>query len=290
MLLVNVWICLMIMISQQEPSLKLSNLFPLQLANWWWRTASKRLAKYRLLWSTKHSAVSHCISVKFFESLSKIESSYANLVSMETIISVLRWFIIFRFLIGNHHSKIKNHVPPDGSEIAAYFWKRLKIKSKWYHGWCRGGSSVPGNPLSAIWPIYPSSKWSSQWPYDGYICHGWMTSCGRGRYSATPECGMFWVRLSRDVFRSKLKHSSFLSRVMFISKSFFVSCAFVRFGAKHSSIGALVWTMSSSSFWNSARSPVIFCALLIRPRVFLKITFLFSTQSRCYLPESFGDS
>ena len=43
------------------------------------------------------------------------------------------------------------------------------------------------NPLSAIWRIYPSSKWSSQWPYDGYIRHGWMTSCGRGRGSATAE-------------------------------------------------------------------------------------------------------
>ena len=59
------------------------------------------------------------------------------------------------------------------------------------------------NPLSAIWRIYPSSKWSSQWPYDGYIRHGWMRSCGRGRGSATPECfgrgseGTIFVRSSK---------------------------------------------------------------------------------------------
>ena len=59
------------------------------------------------------------------------------------------------------------------------------------------------NPLSAIWRIYPSSKWSSQWPYNGYIRHGWMRSCGRGRDSATPGCfgqgsqGTIFVRSSK---------------------------------------------------------------------------------------------
>ena len=59
------------------------------------------------------------------------------------------------------------------------------------------------NPLSATWRIYLSSKWSSQWPYDGYIRHGGMTSCGRGRGSATPECfgrgsqGTIFVRSSK---------------------------------------------------------------------------------------------
>ena len=51
--------------------------------------------------------------------------------------------------------------------------------------------------------------------------------------------GMFWARLSRDDFRSKLEIISFLSRVMAVSKScFFVSRAFERFGAKCSSSGA----------------------------------------------------
>ena len=49
---------------------------------------------------------------------------------------------------------------------------------------------------------------------------------------------MFWARLSRDDFRSKLEIISFLSRVMFISKSFSASRAFVRFGAKRASSGA----------------------------------------------------
>ena len=50
--------------------------------------------------------------------------------------------------------------------------------------------------------------------------------------------GMFWARLSRDDFRSKLEIISFLSRVMSVSNSFFVSRAFERFGAKRSSSGA----------------------------------------------------
>ena len=50
--------------------------------------------------------------------------------------------------------------------------------------------------------------------------------------------GMFWARLSRDKFRSKLEIISFLSRVMSASKSFFVSRAFEIFGAKRSSSGA----------------------------------------------------
>ena len=50
---------------------------------------------------------------------------------------------------------------------------------------------------------------------------------------------MFWARLSRDAFRSKLEIISFLSRDMTFSKSFFsVSRAFERFGAKRSSSGA----------------------------------------------------
>ena len=68
---------------------------------------------------------------------------------------------------------------------------------------CRNHNYQKINPLSAIWRIYPSSKWSSQWPYDGYIRHGCMTSCGRGRHSATPECfgrgsqGTIFVRSSK---------------------------------------------------------------------------------------------
>ena len=72
---------------------------------------------------------------------------------------------------------------------------------------------------------------------------------------------MFWARLSRDDFRSKLEIISFLSRVMSVSKSFFVSRAFERLGAKCSSSGAFGfddvlghWAL----FENSAPSPGIF--------------------------------
>ena len=49
---------------------------------------------------------------------------------------------------------------------------------------------------------------------------------------------MFWAKLSRDDFCSKLEIISFLSGVMSVSKSFFVSRDFERFGAKCSSSGA----------------------------------------------------
>ena len=73
----------------------------------------------------------------------------------------------------------------------------------------------------AVWRIYPS----------------WVNDKVRA-WEGLGHSGMFWARLSRDDFRSKLKNISFLSRVMFISKSFSVSRAFVRFGAKRPSSGA----------------------------------------------------
>ena len=71
---------------------------------------------------------------------------------------------------------------------------------------------------------------------------------------------MFWARLSRDEFRSKLENISFPSRVMFISKSFSVSRAFVRFGAKRSSSGAFGFDDALELFFeNFASSQGIFC-------------------------------
>ena len=102
--------------------------------------------------------------------------------------------------------------------------------------------------------------------------------------------GMFWARLSRDDFRSKLENISFLSRVMFISKSFSVSRAFVRFGAKRSSSGLLVSTMPWSFFWKLHFVSGHFLRTLnVTTRFFLKISFIFSKQSRCHLPDSCGD-
>ena len=56
----------------------------------------------------------------------------------------------------------------------------------------------------AVWRIYPSWVNEKLWAWKGL------------GYS-----GMFWARLSRDDFRWKLEIISFLSRVMFISKSCF---------------------------------------------------------------------
>ena len=146
---------------------------------------------------------------------------------------------------------------------------------------CRCACSIPGkaskagycsvtflNPLSAIWRIYPSSKWSSLWPYDGFIRHGWMTSCGHGRDSATPECfrrdsqGMIFVQSSKYLF-------SFKSYVHFEE---FVSRAFVRFklAPNARALGLLVRRCHGALFENSASSPGIFCELWIRPRVFFE--------------------
>ena len=74
----------------------------------------------------------------------------------------------------------------------------------------------------AVWRIYPS----------------WVNGKLRA-WEGLGHSGMFWAKLSRDDFRSKLENISFLSRVMFISKNFLFPRAVVRFGAKRSSSGAL---------------------------------------------------
>ena len=69
---------------------------------------------------------SESIHLKFFsESLSKNEYLDKTLVSMKSVISVLRWFIGFRILSGNPCSKIKNHVPLVESQEKKPFPERL---------------------------------------------------------------------------------------------------------------------------------------------------------------------
>ena len=89
--------------------------------------------------------------------------------------------------------------------------------------------------------------------------------------------GMFWARLSRDDFRSKLEIISILSRVMSISKSFLFPRAFVRFGAKRLSAGAFGFDDVLELFLKTPlrHRPFFFCELRLRPRVF-EISFLFS--------------
>ena len=144
------------------------------------------------------------------------------------------------------------------------------------------------NPLSAIWRIYPSSKWSSQWPYDGYIRHGWKTSCGRGRGSATPEC--FGRGSQRTIFVRSLKLSLFFPELCSFRRVF----CFPRFciiwrqpfepwGFRfRRCLGALFWKLRSVTWHFLANSDY-------DHEYLLKISFLFSKQSRCYLSDSYGD-
>ena len=125
----------------------------------------------------------------------------------------------------------------------------------------------------AVWRIYPSWVKDKLQAWEG-LCHS----------------GMFWARLSRDDFRSKLENISFLSRVMFISKSFFVSRAFVRFGAKRSSSAAFGFDVALELFWKLRFVIGHFLRTLnTTTSIFLKIPFIFSKQSRCPLPDSYGD-
>ena len=136
--------------------------------------------------------------------------------------------------------------------------------------------------------LYPSSKWSSQWPYDGCIRHGWRTSCGRGRDSATREC--FGRGYRGTIF---VPSSKFLSRVMSVSKSFFF--CFPRFWKIWRQMFKLwgFWFRRyfGALFENSAPSPGIFCELWLWPQVFLEnfLSFFFPKQSWFYLPDSYGD-
>ena len=101
-----------------------------------------------------------------------------------------------------------------------------------------------------------------------------MRSCGRGRDSATPEC--FGRGSQGTIFVRSSKIISFLSRVMFISKNFFVSRAFVKFGAKRSSPGAFGFDDVLELFLKTAPGHQAFsCELRLRPRVFFENFYSF---------------
>ena len=106
----------------------------------------------------------------------------------------------------------------------------------------------------AVWRIYPS----------------WVNDKLRA-WEGLGHSGMFWARLSRDDFRLKLKIISFLSRVMSVSKSFCVSRAFERFGAKRSSSGAFGFDDDLKVFLKTLlRHRAFFCELRLRPQVFFE--------------------
>ena len=90
---------------------------------------------------------------------------------------------------------------------------------------------------------------------------------------------MFWARLPRDDFRSKLEIISFPSRVMSVSKSFYVSRAFERFGAKRSSSGAFGFDDVLEVILKTPLRHRAFLANSVYDRgYFLKISFLFSKE------------
>ena len=92
---------------------------------------------------------------------------------------------------------------------------------------------------------------------------------------------MFWARLSRDDFRSKLEIISFLSRVMSVSKSFIVSCAFERFGAKRSSSWAFTFDDVSRVFLKTPlRHWAFFCELRLYDHQYFSKNFLSFFQSK----------
>ena len=140
-------------------------------------------------------------------------------------------------------------------------------------------AKVHTNPLSAIWRIYPSSEWSSQWPYDGYIRHGWMTSCGCGRDSATSEC---FGRGSRGtIFVRSLILSLFFLELCPFRRVFLFSALLKDLAPNVQALGLLVSTMTWRSFENSALSPGIF--FLRTPTtttsIFWKCRFLFQSRA-----------
>ena len=115
-----------------------------------------------------------------------------------------------------------------------------------------------------------------------------MTSCGRGRDSATPEC--FGRGSQGTIFVRSSKLSLFFTKLCSFRRVF----CFPRF--------CKIWrqTFEPWGFWfrrclgalfeNCARSLGIFLRTpTMTTSNFLKISILFSKQSRCYLPDSNGD-
>ena len=116
----------------------------------------------------------------------------------------------------------------------------------------------------AVWRIYPS----------------WVNDKLRA-WEGLGHSRMFWARLSRDDFRSKLEIISFLSRVMSVSKSFFCFPRFCKIWRQIFNLwGFWFRRCLGGLFENSAPSPGIFLRTpttwTTTTSIFLKISFLFS--------------
>ena len=125
----------------------------------------------------------------------------------------------------------------------------------------------------AVWRIYPS----------------WVNDKLRA-WEGLGHSVMFWARLSRDDFRLKLENISFLSRVMSVSKSFLFPAILKNLAPSVQALELWFRWCLGGLFENSAPSPGMF----LRPpttttSIFWEFPFFFPKQSRCYLPDSYGD-
>ena len=125
----------------------------------------------------------------------------------------------------------------------------------------------------AVWRIYPS----------------WVNDKLR-TWEGLGHSRMFWARLPRDDFRSKLEIISFPSRVTSVSKRFYVSRAFEDLAPNVQVLGLLVSTMTWRSFWKLRSVTRHFLRTpSTTTGIFWKFPFFFPKQSRYYLPDSYGD-
>ena len=233
----------------------------------------------------------HFVDLPFFLHSAKTISVYRNCfcLSQKKLNSTERGALFRHFCVSKvittanaHKSGVIFHIFPRAfkqtKKIKALRPNMTKIASR--------GSCL--NPLSATWRIYPSSKWSSQWPYDGYIRHGWMTSCGRGRDSATLECFGRGYRGTILVRSSKL--SLFFPELCPFRRVFLFPALLKDLAPNVQAPGLLVSTMLWGSFWKlRSVTQHFFANSDYDHKYFLKISFLFSKQSRFYLPDSYGD-
>ena len=125
----------------------------------------------------------------------------------------------------------------------------------------------------AVWRIYPSWVNDKFWAWEG-LGHS----------------GMFWARLSVDDFRLSSKLSLFFPELCSFRRVFLLPALLQNLAPNVLALGLLVSTMPWSSFWKLRSVTWHFLANSdYDHEYFLKISFPFSKQSRCYLPDSYGD-
>ena len=115
-----------------------------------------------------------------------------------------------------------------------------------------------------------------------------MTSCGRGRDSATLEC--FGRGHRGTIFVRSSKLSLFFPELCPFRRVFSFPALLKDLAPNVQALGLWVWTMFWGSFWKLR--PVtgqFFANSKYDRKYFLKCPFFFPKQSRFYLPDSYGD-